>query len=268
MIIAACTAAAWALVAASPSHGSERSLTDTDDTGLLLAQGLTIPPPRIDATPPPASRDAADREIAQLRNTVRALTGALALANNEAEVFKRQATELSLRIEALGVPGIGGDPSKIEQRLLGAVRDLGLARERREATEAQLVRLIEAIQILIATTEGINPDLRMGVETEIRRTNQLLGVPVAQQPAAVQPSLTEAMVGMVKEDLSLVIANVGAVHGARIGMPFQVWRGTTRIGDVLVIDVRDSVSGAIIQNLSDENQPIQPGDRLRVDAKK
>jgi hypothetical protein len=268
MMIAACTAAAWTLAAAAPSHGSGCSLTDTDVAGILLAQGLTIPPPQIDATPAaPATRDA-DREIARLRNSVRALTEALALANNEAEVFKRQATELSLRIEALGVPGIGGDPSKIEQRLLGAVRDLGLAREHREATEAQLVRLIEAIQVLLATTEGIDPALRMGVETELRSTNQLLGVPVPQQPAAVEPSLTDAMVGMVKEDLSLVIANVGTVHGVRIGMPFQVWRGSDRIGDVLVIDVRDNVSGAIIQNLFNEKQPIQPGDRLRVDAKK
>ena len=51
-------------------------------------------------------------------------------------------------------------------------------------------------------------------------------------------------------------------------MPFQVWRDNRRIGEVRVIDVRDRISGAVVQNLVSEENPIQAGDRLRVDARR
>lgn len=269
MTFAAMLLAASAFATAPPAHQGHRSLTDPDDSRLLFAQALTIPIPQLD--PPPVDRrelQARDAQIQQLRNSVRSLTEALALANNEAEVFKRQATELSLRLEALGVAGLEGDPSKIEQRLLAAVRDLRVAQERREQYESQLMSLTEAIQILIATTDGIDAQLRMRVETEIRKTNQLLGAPVPQQPRAVEATLTDALVSDVKPDLALVIANIGAKQGVRVGMPFQVWRDNLRVGDVRVVDVRDHISGAIIQSLESETNPIQKGDRLRVDAQR
>src|SRR5690349_464778 len=47
----------------------------------------------------------------------------LARALGESEVFKRQTMELQLKIEALGLDA-GGSNSKLEERLLYAVRDL------------------------------------------------------------------------------------------------------------------------------------------------
>ena len=131
MIFAATILAASAFATAEPLPKGNRSLTDPDDSKLLFAQGLTIPIPRID--PPTSQRQpeqARETQVKNLRNSLQSLTEALALANSEAEVFKRQATELSLRLEALGIPGLEGDPSKVEQRLLAAVRDLRLAQER------------------------------------------------------------------------------------------------------------------------------------------
>ena len=65
-----------------------------------------------------------------------------------------------------------------------------------------------------------------------------------------------------------MIANIGARHGGKVGMPFQVWRDNRRIGNVRVVDVRDRICGAIIQNLESEKTTVKTGDRLRVDAKK
>ena len=76
------------------------------------------------------------------------------------------------------------------------------------------------------------------------------------------------MVVDTKEDLSLVVANIGSKHGVKVGMPFQVWRDNRRIGNVRVVDVRDRISGAIIQNLESEKETVKTGDRLRVDAQK
>jgi hypothetical protein len=49
-------------------------------------------------------------------------------------------------------------------------------------------------------------------------------------------------------------------------MPFQVRRGNDLIGTIRVVDVREKIAGGVIQNLSSENQKIQVGDRLKVDA--
>ena len=79
--------------------------------------------------------------------------------------------------------------------------------------------------------------------------------------------MSDAMVVDIKDDLSLVVANIGGKHGVKVGMPFQVLRGDEKIADVRVVDVRERICGAVIQNLKSEKQPIKSGDRLRADAK-
>lgn len=259
-----------ALTLAASGLQDDRSLTALDTKRILLAQSIPLPIPQIDIpTPPPTPPPrVAPEEVARLRQTVAALTEALALANSEAEVFKRQSTDMALRLEALGLPGLEADPGKVEGRLISAVRDLRVAQERQNEAEAQLLRLVEAIQLLIASTENIDPQLRMGVETEIRKTNLLLGAKPPGQAAAQEPTLTDAMVSEVNPDLSLVVANVGARHGVKVGMPFLVTREGTLVGSVRVVDVRDALSGAIVQSLEDEGNPVKAGDRLRVDARR
>lgn len=258
--------AALALAGATALAQSNRSLTDKEMTSPLI-EGITIPPPVID--PPVIERtDNSQEQIFLLRSSVKALTESLALANSEAEVFKRQANELSLRLEALGIPGLGGDPGKVEQRLVSAVRDLRIAQEQLEATRSQLVRLSESVQLLIPNAPNLDPELRMNLETEIRKTNEVLGAANANKTEAVDPTLTDGMVIDTKAELSLVIANVGSIQGVRVGMPFQVWRNNQRVGEVRVVDVRERISGAIIQSLENEKNPIKTGDRLRVDTKK
>ena len=210
--------------------------------------------------------EALQEQILLLRSTVKALTESLGIANSEAEMFKRQSAEFSLKLDALGIAGLEKDKSKIEQRLLSAVRDLRLLKKQNEDEVNQLVRLTEAVQVLIKNSNQVDADSRMAVEAELRKTNEILGNP--QNTTNVPtPTLSDGVVVDVRGDLSLVVINLGEKHGARIGMPFQVWRGDKRIGQVRVIDVRERISGAIIQNLESETEPIGAGDRLKVDAK-
>ena len=51
-------------------------------------------------------------------------------------------------------------------------------------------------------------------------------------------------------------------------MPFRVWRGDREIGLVRVVDVREKISGAVIQTLGSDTDTVKVGDRLRVDAQK
>ena len=49
-------------------------------------------------------------------------------------------------------------------------------------------------------------------------------------------------------------------------MPFQVWRGDRQVASVRVVDVRDSISGAIVQNTITPAESVRSGDTLRIDT--
>lgn len=237
----------------------DRSLTDFESRP---SRGYNVPIPA-----PNADIGSLEEQLVLARASITALTEALALANNEAEVFKRQAADLQLKLDAYGLTGFEEDPGKIEARLLTAVRDLRVLKKQNEDALNQLVRLSEALQILIKSTEGINPQARASVEIELRKTREILGASSVPNAQGVEVTLNDGMIVSLKENLSLVVANIGTKHGVKIGMPFQVWREDRYIGEVRVVEVRDNISGAVIQNLKSEKEPIKIGDRLRVDSK-
>lgn len=236
-----------------------RSLKDFES--VPLGQEISIPAP--DET----SHGSLEEKLVLARASIKALTESLAMANNEAEVFKRQASDLQLKLDAYGLAGLDKEPEKVEQRLLAAVRDLRVLKKQNEDAINQIVRLSESIQVLLKTTEGIDPQARMGVETELRKTTEFLGASNAPKAQGFEATLTDGMVVDTKEDLSLVVANIGVKQGVKVGMPFQIWRENRKIGTVRVVDVRDRICGAVIQNLESEKETVKTGDRLRVDAK-
>ena len=81
-------------------------------------------------------------------------------------------------------------------------------------------------------------------------------------------NLQQARVVETKEDLALLVTNVGTSHGVKVGMPLIILRDGQIIGNAKVIDVRERISGAVIQNLSSDNTRVEIGDTLKVDAKK
>ncbi len=196
------------------------------------------------------------------------LTESMANAQSEAEVFRRQTAQLKLRLEALGVQGAGGNQSKLEQRLLQAVNDLRLAEDERKKYAEALSGMTEALLVYLKNSVAKDPESRLNLEGQLRRSNELLGsgTPGSVQGAAVGATLNDGMVISLKEELSLVVANIGIKHGVKIGMPFQILRNDHIIGTVRVVDVRDRICGAVILNLTSEKDKIKTGDRLKVAA--
>ncbi|HEX4083723.1 MAG TPA: hypothetical protein VHY22_02340 [Chthoniobacteraceae bacterium] len=210
------------------------------------------------------------QELALARQQLAAVTDSLVIANSESEVFKREASDLKLRLEALGLDAASPDKSLLEQRLLKAVSDLKVVQDQRDKLSEQLIRINEAILRYTKNASSIDGDARMALEAEIRSSQQLLGLTGAEaQPTPnTDPAgtLTDARVISVKEELALVVANLGRLQGVKLGMPFQVWHEGKMIGLVRVVDVRENISGAVIQSL-DPSTKVKVGDTLRVDAR-
>jgi len=243
------------------------------------------------------------------REAIRNLTESLALANSEAEVFKRQANDLQARFDALG-PG-RDNGGELEERLLSTISEMTRSKKESVLLLERLLGLTEGVQIFLQSMElddsgekeafvrglqakaqdssdtGAQAEAvsllksvqsnrtaqakaRAALETELRAADRLLslGSSAELEPPSGGPTLTDATIVEVKPEFALVVANIGRQVGVRVGMPFQVWRANRRIGEVKVIDVRDRISGAVVQNLVSEESPIQTGDRLRVDARR
>ncbi|MEP7014049.1 MAG: hypothetical protein ABI925_01280 [Verrucomicrobiota bacterium] len=204
------------------------------------------------------------RQLSIAQESVRTLTGSLAESNAEAELFRRKYADLELRMEALGLASASKDRAKVEQRLLAAVSDLRLAEKERDEYRDQMLRLNEALLRYLKTSQGGNAQARMDVETELRNTNKLATGPATANLA--EPSLMDGSVISVKEEWSFVVGNLGDKQGVKIGMPMRVMRGDRKIATLRVVDVRQKICGAVIQEMDSEKEKIRVGDRLQVDA--
>jgi hypothetical protein len=213
------------------------------------------------------SQNAELRKQLSLENeSVKTLTDSLAESNAEAELFRRKFSDLQLRIEALGLDSVNKDRAKLEQRLLTAVSDLQLQQKERDQYRDQMLRLTEALLQFLQTSQGGDGRARMELEAQLRSTNALIGKSKAG-PQSKQPTLMDGRVISVKEEWSLVVGNFGEKQGVKLGMPLRVMRDDRLIATLRVVDVRQKICGAVIQELGSEKDKIKVGDTLQVDAR-
>ena len=212
-----------------------------------------------------AQNEQVRRQLSIAQESLRALTSSLAESNAEAELFRRKYSDLELRMEALGLASASKDRAKLEQRLLAAVSDLQLAQKERDEYRDQMLRLNEAMLRYLKTSQGGDAQARMEVETQLRSMNNLV-TRSASAPDSAEPSLLDGSVISVKDEWSFVVGNLGEKQGVKIGMPMRVMRNDRKIATLRVVDVRQKICGAVIQEMDSEKEKIRIGDRLQVDA--
>jgi hypothetical protein len=230
----------------SKVENAERSVT----AGALLAQNEEL-----------------RRQLSIQQESLKTLTTSLAESNAEAELFRRKYSDLELRMEALGLQSANKDRAKLEQRLLAAVSDLQLAQKERDEFRDQMLRLNEAMFTYLKTSKGGDAQARMEVEAQLRSTSQLVTKSTAQPGQTEQPSLMGGSVISIKDEWSFVVGNLGEKQGVKIGMPMRVMRGARKIATVRVVDVRQKICGAVIQEMDSQKEKIKVGDRLQVEAR-
>src|SRR5438046_8753833 len=98
----------------------------------------------------------------------------------------------------------------------------------------------------------------------MRSINQL--VSKSTLPPSAEPSLMDGSVISVKDEWSFVVGNIGENQGVKIGMPMRVMRGDRKVATLRVVDVRQKICGAVIQEMDSGKEKITVGDRLQVDA--
>jgi hypothetical protein len=205
------------------------------------------------------------RQLSIAQESLKALTSSLAESNAEAELFRRKYSDLQLQMEALGLASANKDRAKLEQRLLAAVSDLQLAQKERDEYRDQMLRLDEAVLCYLKTSQSADAKARMDVETQLRSIDKLV-TKSTNAPDLREPSLMDGSVISVKDEWSFVVGNLGEKQGVKIGMPLRVMRDDRKIATLRVVDVRQKICGAVIQEMDSKKDRIKVGDRLQVDA--
>jgi len=253
MILVGCVTLARGLAAEGNSSLSESKKVENAEQGVTVAALL-------------AQNEELRKQLSIHQESVRTLTSSLAESNAEAELFRRKFSDLQLRMEALGLASANKDRAKIEQRLLTAVSDLQLAQKERDEYRDQMLRLNEAMLRYLKTSQGGDAQARMDLEAQLRGTNTLVARSTTA-PQSAQPNLMDGSVISVKDEWSFVVGNLGEKQGVKIGMPLRVMRGERKIATLRVVDVRQKICGAVIQEMDSEKEKIKVGDRLQVDAR-
>ena len=274
LLVVGCVMLAQGLAAEGNSSLSESKTenagaSDTAMTGLSPAGSASSQPTRLPSEVTAAGllqqNEDLQRKLSIARESLKALTSSLAESNAEAELFRRKYSDLQLQMEALGLASANKDRAKLEQRLLAAVSDLQLAQKERDEYRDQMLRLDEAVLCYLKTSQSADAKARMDVETQLRSIDKLVTKSL-NAPDLPEPSLMDGNVISVKDEWSFVVGNFGEKQGVKIGMPMRVMRGDKRIAILRVIDVRQRICGAVIQEMDSKKDRIKVGDRLQVDA--
>ena len=277
LLVVGCVTLAQALAAQGNSSLSESKTenagaNDTAVAGASLAPSANSQPRKLSG--PPLEMTAAgllrqnedlQKQLSIAQESLKALTSSLAESNAEAELFRRKYSDLQLQMEALGLASANKDRAKLEQRLLAAVSDLQLAQKERDEYRDQMLRLDEAVLCYLKTSQSADAKARMDVEIQLRSTDKLV-TKSSNAPDSPEPTLMDGSVISVKDEWSFVVGNLGEKQGVKIGMPMRVMRDEKTIATLRVIDVRQRICGAVIQEMDSKKDRIKVGDRLQVDA--
>ncbi len=204
--------------------------------------------------------------LSKAEQAVREMRQVVAVGAGEVEIYRRQAIEIKKRVEALG-GSVSGSQGKLEQRLLSSVSEIQQLEFKNSALVAAIIRLTEAMSQLKIPSGSSDGTGQLVVEEAIREARAALGVSNRGVEAlAVALTLGDGAVISVKEEMLLVVANLGRAQGVRVGMPFRVIRGNNIVGSVRVVEVRERFAGAVVQSLISVENRIRIGDRLIVET--
>jgi len=274
LLVVGCVTLAQGLAAEGNSSLSESKTenagaSDTAVAGVLPAASANSQPTRLPSEVTAAGllqqNEDLQRHLSIAQESLKALTSSLAESNAEAELFRRKYSDLQLQMEALGLASANKDRAKLEQRLLAAVSDLQLAQKERDEYRDHMLRLDEAVLCYLKTSQSADAKARMDVETQLRSIDKLV-TKSSNAPDLPEPSLMDGNVISVKDEWSFVVGNFGEKQGVKVGMPMRVMRGDQRIATLRVVDVRQRICGAVIQEMDSKKDRIKVGDRLQVDA--
>lgn len=202
-------------------------------------------------------------ELERSRAQVEALSEKLAETVRISEEQLARTRETERTLQAFGVDLLNQDESSLEQRLLKAVRDLDIAEQEVERFRTGIAELSESYLEFVNSTENLDPERKQRALAAIESAGEVLrpvegGAPVEE--------ISDARVVSLDPEIGLVVFNAGKPSGLLVGTPISILRDEEAIYSALVVDVRDSISGALLQDrlITDPDVEVAVGDAIQL----
>lgn len=251
-----------------------------DETGSLKETPATVPArPETERAAPGPEEGAATGpavEVASATEDAGAEVEVLASpepAAQEDPVREEAETAVNSVLSANVPPAQGGDGNDAGAQ--GTTAATGTAELRRDDELLDLVT--QESRLVTSRLSAENSLLRSEVE-DLRRRNAKLGEALAAAQAAldrreerrareegparepVPDAPIESTVVDVNPELGMVVLDAGSRDGMRYGLALSVLRDRRRVGAVRVVDVRERIAGAVVEETARGEAP-QTGDR-------
>jgi len=215
-----------------------------------------------------AKLQAQDAQLLAAKDKNDALAQSAAAANAETGELKDRYEKLRGLLEGLGVGALENSKDQTQERLLAALSDLRIMKEQRDELANSLIELAESGMGLMKSAPNADPAAADRLNKAITQADAALTKAGGGQNGQTVGDLQNARVVSLKGELGIAVLSIGAKDGVKPGMPFEIYREDKPIAKVLVTEVRNSVCGAVVQELAAANDPVRVGDRGRVDLNK
>ncbi|MBL9117831.1 MAG: hypothetical protein JNJ83_22675 [Verrucomicrobiaceae bacterium] len=204
-----------------------------------------------------------EAQLAASKVQITTLTQSVAAANSDAAQAREQFEKLRTVLEGLGIGALEGSRDQVQEKLLAALSDLRIVDDQKRNVTDALMALSEAALVFAKNNDASSKgalDVALSRAEEAVRTSS--GAGTTSESAT---DLHNAKVVSWKPEAALTVLNVGSRQGVRVGMPFTLYRGEQPIAQVLVVDVRKSVCGAVVQESLAQGAVPTVGDRGQID---
>lgn len=200
----------------------------------------------------------ADALEAQRKVLVKSLSEAVRVSEEQV-VASREA---QLKLQAFGVDLFTRDENSLEQRLLKAVRDLDISQQENERQAKALHQLSEAFLSYLGQSPDVEKEARDKAGKAIAKAGKAIAPLIDDEgaPNAVEGSRVVSQ----DSEIGLIVFDAGRQEGLRVGTPLTVLRGERPIFTAMVVDVRESISGAVLQDKIADVEEVAVGDGIKL----
>lgn len=239
-------------------------------TGFSQAQseaGLSSEVGRLQAELAATKQMLAERDtlVASYESQRKLLVDSVAEAVRVSEEQIAASRETHLTFQALGVDLLSREQGALEQRLIKAVRDFDIAQQQLESAEQALLDLSEAFLTYRAATEAsASPEVCQLAEQSLFLSDQALLRMQGQRDDEVLAVTGDSQVITVDPSIGLVVFGSGRLDGLRVGTPVTISRQDRPIYTATVVDVRDSIAGALLQEKVADVEDVLAGDGVKL----
>lgn len=196
----------------------------------------------------------------QLEVTRKALVKSLAEAVRVSEEQVLASRETQLTLQAFGIDLLTKEEGSLEKRLLKAVRDLDIAQQENERQSKALHNLSEAFLGYLGATSEAPKASRKKAEDAIAEAARVI-TPLDEAIASGPQNTT---VVSFDDAIGLIVLDAGKRDGLRVGTPVTVTRAERPIFTAMIVDVRDSISGAVLQDRLGDSAEVAVGDGIQI----